>query len=410
MADRYKAALDMVLSDDILDILDIDEWKELRSLDGIIPNASYMGTILPVRYHYDNMMAETRSAVRRAINETVSSGGGFHVPENYAAVPLPEDIWQGKFRAELMEMDAKRGYTVPKRELSNTQSFDKIWKYSLNQHQRALCPLFWHSFIGVTRPARECMMNMLSTHVATDFVLEFARMQDQGCLNLPTWLSHIDFTAGGLSAYFSGLFQHVEEALRTFAARLVSREANEFVYAVTPHLLLTLDDNEMDFLRLADDETRFQADVPEADMGPSGPGPAFHTGHSVASASSLDLDFENLVLAGDDDSDGAGTVVGSMVAQDGVSTVYNRHRVLAVGSPAASSASERFSDETDDIEYADAQYTVPAAHQSRGQALERVVEEGGSSDEDHLAFEFSDEEEEDSDEDDSEVVWVAESR
>lgn len=397
MADRYKAALDTVFSDDLLDRLDIYEWKELRALHEIIPKASSKSLPLPVRLHYDKMMGNARAAVRQAIDE-VFHGGGVHLPDNIAYSPLLGRSWQGKslscLEAEIV--DSKRLYTVPKRELSGSQSFGAIWKNLLNQHQRALCPLFWQSFRNVTM--KYMMDKFFATDVATDFILQFAKAQREGEI-LSAW-SSIDFAAD-LSGYFRSLFQHVEDALRAFATRLVDRDAEAFTYTATPHLLLNLNDEEMNFLRLADDETRFQADVPEADMGPSGPGPAFHTGHSVTSA--LNLDLENLALESsvggdDDDDDGASTVVGSLVAQDGISTVFDRRRVLAAAA-ASSSASERFTDEDGmSVEYADAEYAVPAAHQSRGQVLADIVEEGESGEED-LAFELSDEEEEDDDND-----------
>lgn len=394
MADRYKSALDTVFSDDLLDRLYIDEWKELCALDEIIPKPCPTDLPLPVRTQYEKMMANARAAVRQAIDD-IFQGGGAHLLEKNNHERLLGGSWQAKFSTCLDAdvVDAKRSYTVPKRELSGSQSFEMMWKHWLNQHQRALCPLFWQGFRYVSWVHMYDKFFSTTTDITADFIDLFAKAQGQREQTLPASPLSIHALADDPSGYFCGLFQHVVDALHAFATRLVDRDGEAFAYTVTPHLLLTLDDDEMNFLRLADDETRFQADVPEADMGPSGPGPAFHTGHSVVGASDLDADFENLALVGDDD--GASTVVGSLVAQDGVSTVYDRRRVLA----ATSSASERFTDDEEDsmsAEYVDSVRASLAARQSRGQVLEAVVEgeERQRSDEGHGAFGLSDDDEE----------------
>src|SRR6185312_6068717 len=59
---------------------------------------------------------------------------------------------------------------------------------------------------------------------------------------------------------------------------------------ITRHLLLTLDHEEMKFLPLwaggLNDGTGgvFESRIPSTDMGANGPGPAYHTGHTIPSA------------------------------------------------------------------------------------------------------------------------------
>lgn len=376
MADRLKAAVDTVFGDDLLDTLDIDEWKRLRTLDEVIPEVSPTDPPLAVRSRYNRMMSEIRHAVRSTVNYIFKDEGALLV-HNPACTALSGD-----------SADQTRTYTVPKEELNGEQSFDTIWKESLNQYQRALCPLFWRGFRCVGKDQMKCRFN---NDYATSFIREFLRAQREGTILSAS--VDVDFLSD-VPSYFDQLFAHAKKGIIDYADRLADHgpEGEEFKFSITSHLLLTLDDNEMNFLRLTDEEALFQTDIPEADMGPIGPGPAFHTGRSVAAASDMtsDLDFERLTAASDDD-DGT-TVVGSLAVQDGISTVYGRGRVLALRSAGASSAasSEPFTDEDGmGAEYAAAELAVPAAHlQGRREGLAGIVEEDESDDVDDLAFTY----------------------
>lgn len=375
MADRYKAAVDRIFGNDFLDTLDNGQWKRLRSLDEIIPEASSTGPPLAVRSRYNRMMSEVRHAIRSTVDDVFRDGGAFLV-DTTACMPLSGD-----------SVDRDRTYTVPREELDGEQSFDKIWKGSLNQYQRALCPLFWRGFRCVHKGNMK--RKFFASDVATEFCTEFTRAQQDG--TIPSASADIGFLED-VDSYFGQLFSSVRRSLTSYAERMVDRgrDGEDFRFMVTPHLLLTLNDDEMNFLRLTDEETLFQADIPEADMGPIGPGPAFHTGHSVAtSVSDVDVDFEQLAVASDD---GTSTVVGSMAAQDGISTVYGRDRVLA-RSAGASVASEQFTDEDGmSAEYAAAELAVPAAHQARRGELMGIVEEDETDDDaDDFVFSYEDE-------------------
>ncbi|KAL6881267.1 hypothetical protein J3F83DRAFT_46039 [Trichoderma novae-zelandiae] len=142
---------------------------------------------------------------------------------------------------------------------------------------------------------------------------------------------------------------------------------------MTRHMLLTLDNNELKFLPLwaggCNDGTGgvFQAELPPAYWGPSGPGPAYHTGSTAPSTSSVSgslVDgFSAIDVRGS-------TVVGSVDVQDGISTVYAPDHVIADD---ASIASETF--EVDGPEYyQEARFAVPAEHQGMGQAVDMMVE------------------------------------
>ncbi|CAH0015563.1 unnamed protein product [Clonostachys rhizophaga] len=141
----------------------------------------------------------------------------------------------------------------------------------------------------------------------------------------------------------------------------------QFALPLTRHMLLTLTDNEMKYLPLwaggNDDGTGgvFEDFLPPAEMGPNGPGPAYHTGQTLLSetssvSGSLMDEMEAMRINGS-------TVAGSSVArsidvQDGISTVYRPDRVIALGS---SIASESFDDGASEFDRA--VWAVPAAHQ-----------------------------------------------
>lgn len=395
MADRYKLALDKISSENVLDELSVPKWSELLLLGHIIPKESSTGVTPKVRVFYDEMMAAARAAVHKTIHR-VFEDGIVRLVDMKTTTPFLGVGWETSPPSSLNSdvIDAKRSYTVPKHELQHSQSFTRIWEMSLNRHQRALTSLFWQSVRHVKAEQMSTFFSAAGT-AATDFALELDRAVRRG--DLPPHEAH-SLAPAGVPAHFGRLFAGAERALHELAASLVGRDPDTFVYAATPHLVLALDDNEMNFLRLADDETRFQAEVPEAAAGPIGPGPAFHTGLSVASTASSTGDFDFVGrrgrhVSGDDDiddgfafgydDDGASTVVGSLVAQDGVSTVYDRRRVLvgAPGGSVASTASERFTDDDGlDAVYADAASAVPGAHRLRGQGLADIVEEETSND------------------------------
>ena len=113
------------------------------------------------------------------------------------------------------------------------------------------------------------------------------------------------------------------------------------------HMNLTLTRHEIKYLPLwaggENDGTGrvFAPVLPPAEMGPNGPGPAYHTGFSEAPSLPEEIldEIEKMRLR-------ASTVVGSNDAQDSISTVYSRRHVIARGS---SISSETFGDDDAEI-------------------------------------------------------------
>lgn len=235
----------------------------------------------------------------------------------------------------------------------------------------------------------------------------------------------------------------VFEAVLTLCDRVLCRGYSEnepFQFFLSDHLLLpSLTSKEMNFLPMwaggCDDGSGgvFQDPVPPAEMGPSEPGPAYHTGYTIPSTGARTTgtgtrvggDGDDTTVMDDDDrvngsiygvselgdnldrfeiisartaqTAGTGTAtVPSMDAQQSVVTTTtasstgglgsglgrlnldpggpNRHRVVAVPSTISSESGSFSLNSREDGEYADAMYTQPAEHQTAGRAVARYVD------------------------------------
>lgn len=160
---------------------------------------------------------------------------------------------------------------------------------------------------------------------------------------------------------------------------------------LTRHMLLTLTQNEMKFLPLwaggNDDGTGgvFEDLLPPAELGPNGPGPAYHTGITVPSdVASLSESFVDDIRAFNIQ---GSTTAGSIAVHDSISTVYNPNHVVAADSSIAPSSYGG-----DDTEFTKARYEVPAEHQAVGQAVAMMVDDdpNGMYDEDEIEDDDSD--------------------
>ena len=166
------------------------------------------------------------------------------------------------------------------------------------------------------------------------------------------------------------LYDELHERVKTWAwLETRGPQGGEITPLITCYMNLTLTNNEMKYLPLwaggRNDGTGgvFENELPPAEMGPNGPGPAYHTGVSIAQSISESLtdDVGRLEIRGS-------TVVGSVDVQDGASTVYAPNHVIAAGS---SIASESFVD--DDDEFHNARFEMPGDGQASGEAIEMIV-------------------------------------
>jgi hypothetical protein len=396
MAERYKQAIDDICGPNALAILDVPEWNELTSLDLVIPG----DLSLPVRSTYDALLDEIRTVIHRTVMKFVDN------PQTQ----LPNVATASKFFSEAAKLrwiasETGLSYLVSKQDLRASFSLPMVYT-RLNKYQRALCPFLWLELRDL--PVDDLVGTQDAYGAALAFSQAFQHAKNNNVL-LPRPGPDVpdEYSLG----FFKLLFNHAVSSLSAYAVSFSARDT-DFGYSITQHMVLSLSQKEMDYLKW--DEAVFETDIPEAELGPTGPGPAFHTGITVPSESDSLVDaMDGTDIRSDCDTS---TVVGSAVAQDGISTVHDRNRVLTLSS---SLASEGFTDDALSADVAEAETAVPALHQPLGQALAAYVEaeqedvdDGAESVDWEFEYdygsEFSDEEgdfdDDDDDDDDMEVV------
>ena len=353
MAERYKQAIDNICGPNALAILDVPEWNQLTLLDQVIPSEA----ALPARRTYNELLDKIRAIFLRVVMKCV---------DNQSTKP-PNTVTREKFflHAAKSRWDmCEKGlaYLVPKEQFATSQSLSAVYT-GLNKYQRALCPFVWLELRDLFITDLVDTQDAYKAASAFSIAFQDARKHN---LILPGHYPSI-FNCYNHRFYLR-LFENAISNLSAYAERFCQRPDSEFGYSITQHMVLSLSEKELDYLRF--DDTVYESEIPEAELGPTGPGPSFHTGTTVPSVSdSLAGGMDDLALRSDD---GTSTVIGSAVAQDGISTVFDRSRVLT---PSESLASERFTDDAMSADVAEAEFALPAGHQARAQALADYVED-----------------------------------
>ncbi|KAL1868758.1 hypothetical protein VTK73DRAFT_3510 [Phialemonium thermophilum] len=375
-AERIKKRLDFLLSDEVLDTFDIPEWDSLKSFGAVLFHDLQQGhevskTIQDLHILYQELTGHIKTRVIEYVYEALE-------PSPPPSSPLR------KF------LDAQRLHYTPAEKLVPLDQLQK----NLNHHQRAICPFFWEN-------------------------LRYGYLQGPDYVGSETWWkiesagfefnNAIKSSAGSLfpqddpfTSMFStkdGPFQfnlknfkiELDRQLNLFCLEVVGTETENdsqgLPLVLSDHIIRKLDENELKFLPIwaggYDDGSGgvFQAQIPPADMGPSEPGPAYHTGwtvgtdadeHSTAGYTETvsDLGVHHLDIYDV-------TPVPSVAVAGSASTTTNRSpaafppRSGAVVPSAASS--ERFV--RDDGEFVSAMYKEPGERQeSIGEALVSYVE------------------------------------
>lgn len=164
------------------------------------------------------------------------------------------------------------------------------------------------------------------------------------------------------------LYSQMQDFIKPVASTWM-REGLVAQLNLTRHLLLTMSINETKYLPLWADGSNdgtggvFENEIPHAHMGPSGPGPAFHTGLTEASdASSVGSSFvdemDGLDMRGTD-------TLRSVNVNDGISTVYRSDQVIAddvsipPSDPDVIEPSDSFSSFGDEEDFEDARKAIP---------------------------------------------------
>lgn len=360
-------------SEDLFDRWTIEEWGKLRELQTLLKRKERSGIPDSTAFaHTLNKLDRLMAQLRRTIGHKYSmSAESFGVSSPF-----------------LIGMDIDRATYVHPMDFEELEAI--LGRF--NPVQKLLCPFLYHEmgdrcnkhFFTNTYPdisdiRGQSIPSMLGSVEAS---LDFLMTQFPELLDLPEWqfIVNQDVKETAAPAFrikvpIVDLFQmedQVKRALQPLTRSWVRHDI-EPPANITRHLLLTLDREEMKFLPLwaggCDDGTGgvFESHIPSTDMGPNGPGPAYHTGHTIPSAppSLSDSLMEEISAM----KVGSTTTGGSIDVHDSISTVYRGDKVIADD---VSIETESF--KTAQSDYDGARFTIPADHQDMSEAVNALVE------------------------------------
>lgn len=361
-------------SEDLFDRWTIEEWGKLRELQALLRRQEHSANpdSASVFSHTLDKLDRLMAQLRRTIGHKYSlSAASFGVSSPF-----------------LGGMDIDRATYVQPMEFEELETI--LGRF--NPVQKLLCPFIYHEmgdrcnkhFFTSPYPdisdihghAIPSMQNKVQTS------LEGLMSRFPELLDAPDWQFLVNQnekeTAGPvfkIKLPFVDLLEmedQVKRALQPLTRSWVRHDI-EPPANITRHLLLTLDREEIKFLPLwaggLDDGTGgvFESLIPSTDMGPNGPGPAYHTGHTIASAppSISDSLMEEISAM----KVGSTTTGGSIDVHDSISTVYRGDKVIADD---VSMETESF--KTAQSDYDGARFAMPADHQDMGDAVDALVE------------------------------------
>jgi hypothetical protein len=363
-----------------------DEWRKLQLLGESIETAASLrdpsSSISDLHEAYKNLKAALEEVLLNMIAR---------IPEENMPTHLRDLI------------EAQRDQYVPQRAQrggdEDRQMIERRYEL-LSQEQRILTAPFWYEFqqhfdspnfepfrvwesrmtggqsLKTLRTVKESF-NACMRLAMIDYPITFDRTQLPRLRNSSNLFNLEEF------------YDQLKRALRRFGFSIVGRDDEDTIanFILSEHLILNLNEREMNYLPVwaggMDDGTFgafMREDIPETVMGPSQPGPSYHTGHTLVdgdgasasgtlnSMSASDLAMSQLGL---DDA----TVAGSVDAQNSISTtMLPRNRVVV----APSEVSELFMSESE--AYADARYFEPMEQVSGAISYEH----GGGDDDDDV--------------------------
>lgn len=368
LVERVSMIPDAFKSNYSLDCWMVEEWVNLRKMEGLLVQETSASCVMALASLRVLMTAiqnsVTNSFERLTVGDENSLSSFTTMDEDRATYVLPEDF----------------------------ESLEEI-EQDMNLTQRLLCPFIyrqlgdiWNTNLNESQWLSEATSGLSGPLMArVRDGIQQVLYANPSKANLPSWWVFLDkleepLTVKDPLVNLPALNSQIHAAILPYSSSWVRFDI-EPPLNITRHILLTLDNNELKFLPLwaggCNDGTGgvFEAELPPASWGPNGPGPAYHTGNTIPSTSSvsgsLAHDFSMIKFRGS-------TVVGSLDAQDSISTVYAPGHVIADG---VSIASESF-DADGPENYQEARFVVPADHQDTAGAIEMMVECLGSSDAD----------------------------
>lgn len=383
LTDRIAAQYDDLIHPDKLDLWGLMDWKKLRTIE-------------------DLLNREPGEGAKEALDKLklVILALSYKVSQSIDRLVKPDDVSMLEYNS----IDAELSRYVEPRDFTKLINLIPYF----NTRQRLLCSFLYDNvrqltcveeFFNDSEPSKhpktthQTLSQVIMT--AEDSIMAFLADNPLVCwkaewsiafsdIRGPCDVRVVNLPLINLSAFGRAVCKKINEFSRPSLRKDDEPEFSLFSH-LCRHMLLGLDGNrEMKFLPLwaggCDDGSGgvFEQFLPPAEMGPNGPGPAYHTGLTVPSApssvsDSLLEDIRGMKVMGS-------TTAGSVDVHDSISTVYNPNRVIVAGS---SVASEEFSENS--FEYQDARFEVPT-HRSNAASTVDDVEVGDDDDEEDMEF------------------------
>ncbi|KAL6898364.1 hypothetical protein GGI43DRAFT_408998 [Trichoderma evansii] len=360
LVERVSLIPDAFKSEYSLDCWMVEEWVNVRKMEAVLMEETSASSVVAL---------ESLRVVMTGIQNSIKN--------SFESLTVSDEASQASF----ISMDEDRATYVLPEDFESLQEIEQ----SMNLTQRLLCPFIyrqlsdnWNPTFHVSQWLSETTSGLSGTLMTrARNAVEQALYANPSKASFPSWwvfLHHVGepFTVKDPLVDLTALNRQIHAATLPYSSSWVRFDI-EPPLNITRHMLLTLDNNEMKFLPLwaggCNDDTGgvFEAELPPASWGPNGPGPAYHTGNTIPSTSSVSgslvNDFSTMKFKGS-------TVVGSLDAQDSISTVYAPGHVIADD---VSIVSESF-DADGPENYQEARFVIPSDHQDTGRAVDMMIE------------------------------------
>ncbi|KAI5917782.1 hypothetical protein F4810DRAFT_716106 [Camillea tinctor] len=269
LADRVQTTFEKFTSNDVFNWLGISEWCKLNTILTRIEdslnngtNSSYDSTSNPV-YVPTGLLSSAKKAVKsikdtllRFMHETVQD-----------ALKLELSV------RDLESIDRNRAYYIGSSQFTNTATIHN----SLSLVQRLMVPAFWDNLVQSIQEPKilECIVDkdviQLNAYISTALYPRATSIEGNDDMRFSLGVFH----------------QQLEYAITAMRSEW-AYPSLEVDLGHTKHLVLGLSDEEFKYLPLwadgLDDGTGgvYESNVPDAELGPIGPGPSFRTGGTVA--------------------------------------------------------------------------------------------------------------------------------
>ncbi|KAI1489483.1 hypothetical protein F5X96DRAFT_612300 [Biscogniauxia mediterranea] len=321
-ADRVQSTFSKLMSDDIFDWLGISEWRKLKFIGYRIETTlnndfpSLRNSPLEPEYVPTGLLHDAKNALKSMQDALLRFMHG--------AIQDALDLRLS--HTTLESLDGNRAYYIGSSQfISTAEIYSKLALV-----QRLMVPAFWDNLsITLQEPKMIELLDKDTVQLNTSVAMVFS----------PKAI----LTGGNDDLTFS--LKVFEKQLRDAIATLRSEWAFpslEVELGHTKHLILGLSDEEFKFLPLwaegLDDGTGgvYESNVPDAELGPIGPGPSFRTGGTVTTDVSSITQSTPTISAPGTVTMTAGRSLAAVRSDSGNTVTESEHQIIN-GRPASSS-------------------------------------------------------------------------